>query len=425
MAIYHVLADVNAAYVSFCSLFNPKWNGKPLGVLGSNEGNVIARNQMLKNLGVKMADPAYIVKPIIEKNGGYLFGSNFTLFGDMSDRFHTELEELIMSPERYSVDEAFGLLDTNCIPDLNAYAKHIQDTIKQNLGLEIGVGIGRTKTLCKLASWFSKEQRWKDVTHGVAVLDTIEKENWVLKRVPVIQIWGCGKKTSEKLEKQDIHTGLTLRDSDLKQMQSRYGIQIERTILELRGSNAIDIKSSTDAREQICVSKSMGIPITDITLMNESLSSHVKNASFKLRRQNSWCRKMTVFVGTNSFKKDDAQHHQSLAIELPHSTQSTVILTKYALFILERLYQKGFNYRKTGVILSDFTFVKEMQPDMFGVDEPENFALVDNALDKINAKFGKGAVRLAVEGFNKSWRPKDNLAPPSYTTNIMELPTTK
>jgi DNA polymerase V len=425
MALYYVLADINAAYVSFCSLFNPQWNNKPLGVLGSNEGNVIARNQMLKNLGIKMADPAYIVKPIIEKNGGHLFGSNFTLFGDMSNRFHTELEELIMSPERYSVDEAFGLLDTNCIPDLKVYARHIQDTIKQNLGLDIGVGIGRTKTLCKLASWASKEQRWIDVTHGIAVLDTIEKENWVLNRVPVIQIWGCGKKTSEKLEQQEIHTGLTLRDCDLKQMQSKYGVTIERTILELRGINAIEIKSSTDARDQICVSKSMGIPVTDLSLMNESLSSHIKNASFKLRKKNSLCRKMTVFIGTNSFKKNEAQYHQSLSIELPHSTQSTVILTKYASFVLERLYQKGFNYRKTGVILSDFNIVGKMQCDMFRVEEPKNFALIDNVLDQINGKFGKGAVRLAAEGFTKSWKPKDNLAPPAYTTNIMELPTTK
>lgn len=425
MAYYYVLADVNAAYVSFCALFNPQFRDKPLGVLSSNQGNVIARNQKIKDLGIKMGDPAYIVKPIIEKNGGHLFGSNFTLFGDMSDRFHTELEELIILPERYSVDEAFGLLDTNCMADLNAYAKHIQGTIKKNLGLEIGVGVGRTKTLAKLANWFSKEQRWKEVTHGVAVFDTIEKENWVLARAPVIEIWGCGKKISEKLIKQEINTGISLRDSDLKQMRRRYGVTIERTILELRGINGIVLKSSTDARAQICVSKSMGIPVTDLSVMNESLSSHVQNASFKLRRQNSWCKKMTVFIGTNSFKKDDAQHHQSLSIELPRSTQSTTVLTKYALFVLERLYRKGFNYRKTGVILSEFNAVQEMQHDMFNIEEPDKSPLVDNALDQINAKFGKGAVRLASEGFTRSWKPKDNLAPPSYTTNIMELPTTK
>jgi len=425
MTTYYVLADINAAYVSFCTLFNPHLRNKPLGVLSSNQGNVIARNQRIKDLGVKMADPAFSVKPLVTKHGGHLWGSNFTFFGDMSNRFHTELEELIISPERYSVDEAFGELDTNCMPDLKIYATHIQTTIKQNLGLDIGVGVGRTKTLAKLANWFCKEKKWHDITNGVAVLDTIEKENWVLNRVPVNDIWGCGKKTTEKLDRQAIRTGISLRDSDLKQMQSKYGVSLERTILELRGINAINLKSSDARREQICVSRSMGIVVTQLPLLKESLASHVKDAAFKLRKQSSWCRKITVFIGTNSFKKKDSQYHQSLSIELPRSTQSTVILSKYALFVLERLYKKGFNYRKTGIVLSQLEAVQEIQPDLFSIEEEDSFPVIDDALDQINAKFGSGSIILASEGFSKTWKPKDNLAPPSYTTNLFELPTTR
>lgn len=425
MATYYVLADINAAYVSFCALFNPQLSNKPLGVLSSNQGNVIARNQRLKDIGVKMADPAFTVKPLVVQHGGHLWGSNFTLFGDMSNRFHTELEQLIISPERYSVDEAFGELDTNCMPDLKAYAAHIQATIKQNLGLEIGVGVGRTKTLAKLANWFCKEKQWKGITHGVAVLDTIEKEQWVLSRVPVSDIWGCGKKTSEKLDRQAIRTGICLRDSNLKHMRSKYGVTIERTILELRGINAIDLKRSDAVREQICVSRSMGLLVTQLPILKEALSSHVKDAAFKLRKQSSWCRKITVFIGTNPFKKEDAQYHQSLSIELPRSTQSTVVLTKYALFVLERLYKQDFNYRKTGIVLSQLEAVQEIQPELFSLDQGECFPLVDDALDLINTKFGSGSIRLASEGFSKTWKPKDNLAPPSYTTNLSELPCTR
>lgn len=425
MTIYQVIVDINAAYVSFCTLFNPQLRNKPLGVLSSNQGNVIARNQQIKNLGVKMGDPAFSAKPLVEKYGGHLWGSNFTFFGDMSNRFHTELEELIILPERYSVDEAFGELDTNCMPDLKLYATHIQSTIKQNLGLDVGVGVGRTKTLAKLANWFCKEPKWNDITHGVAVLDTIEKENWVLNRVLVNDIWGCGKKTTEKLDRQAIRTGINLRDSDLKQMQSRYGVTLERTILELRGINAIELKSSEATREQICVSRSMGIIVTQLPILKESLSSHVKDAAFKLRKQSSWCRKITVFIGTNPFKKCDAQHHQSLSIELPRSTQSTVVLTKYALFVLERLYKVGFNYRKTGIVLSQLEAAQEIQPDLFSIDRGNSFPLMDDALDQINAKFGSGSIKLAREGFSRTWKPKDDLAPPSYTTNILELPSTK
>jgi DNA polymerase V len=282
MATYYILADINAAYVSFCAMFNPQLKNRPMGVLSSNQGNVIARNQELKNLGVKMAAAAYEVKPIVNLHGGHLWGSNFTLFGDMSERFHTELEFLIIDACRYSVDEAFGLLDTSCMldtismSDLKAYATHIQSTIKQNLGLDIGVGVGRTKTLAKVASWASKQKKWSSVTKGVVVLDSEEKEQWVLSRIGVNQVWGCGAKTTVKLESHNILNGMNLRDSDLKFMQQKYGVLLEKTILELRGINAIELADMGEARQQICVSRSMGVTVESLSILNSAISSHTR-----------------------------------------------------------------------------------------------------------------------------------------------------
>jgi DNA polymerase V len=425
MAVYYVLADINAAFVGFITMFEPALKNKPCGVLSSNQGNVIARNQQLKDLNIEMGAPTFSAQPLVDKAGGHLFGSNFTLFGDMSARFHHELSELIIDPEIYSVDESFGKLDTECMPDLKAYATHIQSTIKKNIGLDIGIGVGRSKSLAKLASWFCKEKQWKHITHGITVLDTIERENWVLKRVKANQIWGIGNKTTQKLEQQAILTGIDLRDSDLKLMQRKFGVTVERTILELRGVDAITLKSSDDVRQQICVSKSMGIVITQLSLLKESLASHVKDAAFKLRKQGSWCKVVTVFIGTNPFNSADAQYHKSLAIELPRATQSTTILTNYAIFVLEKLFIEGFNYRKTGVVLSNLDETQQRQKDLFSESDGEESPHIDDAIDKINFRFGKGSIRLATEGFNRSWRPKDNLAPPSYTTSLNDIPTVK
>jgi DNA polymerase V len=425
MSIYWVLADINGAYVSFCTLFNPHLKGKPIGVLSSNQGNVIARNQEIKDLGVRMGEPAFRVKSLIEKNNGKFYGSNFTLFGDMSQRFHEELEMLIIDSNRYSVDEAFGNLDTNCMPNLKEYGTYIQSTIRKNLGLEIGIGIGRTKTLSKLASWASKLKKWKSTTNGVVVLDSIEKETWALERVPVNDIWGCGTKTTTKLSSQGICTGKDLRDSDLKMMQSRFGVVIERTILELRGINAVELKDYDDPRQQICVSRTMGSIVTDLNTLSSSLSSHTKEAAIKLRRQKSWCRSVTVFIATNPFKPNDAQYQKTLSIELPQSTQSTIVLTKYAQFVLLKLFKQGYNYRKIGVLLSKLEASQEIQGDLFSDSKDEINPIIDTAVDRINEKFGRNTIKLASEGYNTNWKPKEDLAPPSYTTNINELPTAK
>lgn len=427
---YWVLCDINAAFVAFCELFNPHLKGRPLGVLSSNQGNVIARNTALKDLGVKMTDPAFSAEPLVKEHGGHLWGSNFSLFGDMSNRFHTELEYLLIDPERYSVDEAFGRLDLTCMEDLKRYSQQIQRTIRQNLGLPIGVGVGRTRTLSKAANWASKERKWKTQTGGIAVLDTQEKEDWLLARMPIGEVWGIGRKTARKLDQQGIRTALQLRQSDLKSMQKKYAVTVERTILELRGIDAIELKDVTEPRQQINVSRSMGIPVTELAVLQQALSSHANNAAYKLRLQGSWCSKITVYLTTNPFKTDQPQYSNSLDIKLPRATQSTQVITQYADFLLEKLFLRGFIYRKTGIVLSQLTEQAEIQGDLFAF-EPEmgngaprkgNEEPINRAFDLINRKFGRGAIRLAAEGFNKEWRPKDSLAPPSYTTDWNALP---
>jgi DNA polymerase V len=243
------------------------------------------------------------------------------------------------------------------------------------------------------------------------------------KRCHTKDIWGCGTKTTSKLDKQAIRTGLSLRDSDLKFMQSKYGSVIGRTILELRGIDAINLKSSDEPREQICVSKSMGIIVRTLSVLNSALSSHSKEAALKLRRQKSWCRKITVFIGTNHFKYNEPQYHQSMSISLPSATQSTTVLTRYALFVLKKLFRPGFNYRKIGIVLSQIDSSKETQGDLFSHEKADEISNIDKSVDSINARFGNNTIKLASEGFNRDWRPKDDLAPPSYTTNIDELPT--
>lgn len=65
----YVLCDINAAYVAFIQSFNPQFdiNKTPLGVLSSNQGNIIARNEPLKSLGVKMGEPAFKVQHLLKK----------------------------------------------------------------------------------------------------------------------------------------------------------------------------------------------------------------------------------------------------------------------------------------------------------------------------------------------------------------------
>ena len=76
------LADCNNFYASCERVFNPKLKNQPVIVLSNNDGCIIARSNEAKALGIKMGEPAFKIKNIIEKNNIYVFSTNFSLFGD-------------------------------------------------------------------------------------------------------------------------------------------------------------------------------------------------------------------------------------------------------------------------------------------------------------------------------------------------------
>ena len=82
----YALVDCNNFYASCERVFNPSIRKQPVVVLSNNDGCVIARSNEPKALGFKMGDPYFKVKQKIAEHGVAVFSSNYTLYGDMSQR---------------------------------------------------------------------------------------------------------------------------------------------------------------------------------------------------------------------------------------------------------------------------------------------------------------------------------------------------
>ena len=149
--------DCNNFYVSCERLFNPKLEGKPVIVLSNNDGCAIARSDEARLLGIDMAAPVFVIKDLIEKNNVAVFSSNYTLYGDISDRVMKTLETFVPAVELYSIDEAFLDMQDLAYTDLLRLGIDIRRTIKQNIGMPVTVGIAATKTLAKMANRFAKK----------------------------------------------------------------------------------------------------------------------------------------------------------------------------------------------------------------------------------------------------------------------------
>ena len=107
-----------------------------------------------------MGTPLYKAKEIIENFNVHVFSSNYTLYGDISQRIMNSLFKFSSHVEVYSIDEAF--LDISKEQkNLLKYGIEIRTKIKQWVGIPVSVGIGKTKTLAKLANEFVKKGIYK------------------------------------------------------------------------------------------------------------------------------------------------------------------------------------------------------------------------------------------------------------------------
>ena len=135
------LADCNNFYASCERVFNPALKNKPVVVLSNNDGCIIARSNESKQLGIKMGEPVFKAREIIEEHSVNVFSTNFALYGDMSKRVMSLLDSLSPEIEIYSIDEAF--MNLAGIEKCFELGLHMRDTVGRHTGIPISIGINR------------------------------------------------------------------------------------------------------------------------------------------------------------------------------------------------------------------------------------------------------------------------------------------
>lgn len=201
-----------------------------------------------------MGAPYFKVKSQFERHQVAVFSSNYALYGDMSHRFMTILEELAPAVYQYSIDEAFvNLTGMHRSEELEAFGRHVRSTLLQSTGLTVGVGIGPTKTLAKLANYAAK--RWPKF-EGVVDLSLQARQRKLLEKVAVGEIWGVGRRIAKKLNDMGITTALQLAETPASLIRKHFSVVMERTVRELRGEPCLELEEYMPTKQQIICSRS-------------------------------------------------------------------------------------------------------------------------------------------------------------------------
>ncbi len=415
------LVDCNNFYASCERLFNPKLEKKPLIVLSNNDGCVIARSNEAKSIGIKMGAPAFEFKDIIARYGVHVFSSNYALYGDISNRIMSILFDMAPDVEVYSVDEAF--LDLSGMkPDApGLLAKKIRKTIKQWVGIPVSVGIGPTKTLAKVANHLAKKN---PAYANVANLCFSENNDDVLKKIPVSEVWGIGMAYSDLLSKNGIQTVCDFKNTDEHWVRKQMNIVGHKTLLELRGISCIPLESMMPDKKNICVSRSFGSPLELYEDIEQATSTFAARAAEKLRQQQSCARGVLVFVMTNRFSPGP-KYVNSTVIQLPVATNITAEIIRYTLKGLKKIYRKGYQYKKSGVILTDIIPASQLQYAIWDNINREKLTQLMEVVDNINGKIGQGALKFAVQGTKRRWKMHQERLSPLYTSKWNDILTIK
>lgn len=311
------LVDVNNFYASCERLFRPELRGRPIVVLSNNDGCVVSRSPEAKAMGIKMAGPYFKIREQFEAHGGVAFSSNYALYGDMSGRVMSTLETMAPELEVYSIDEAFLSLSESFAGDLTAYGQQIRQRVWQWTGLTVGVGIGPTKTLAKLANYAAK--KWP-ATGGVVDLRDELRRARLMAITPVDEVWGIGRRLGAKLVAQGINTVADLVASDAKGLRAQYGVVVERIVQELRGLPCAELTVEPAAKLQILSSRSFGERVTDRGEMAQALSGFMARAAEKLRAEGMCCQRVHLFVRTSPFDERAPYYSEQAGVRLvcPH-----------------------------------------------------------------------------------------------------------
>ena len=291
------IVDCNSFYCSCERVFRPELAERPVVVLSNNDGCIISRTDEAKALGVGMAGPYFKAKPIIEANGVEVFSSNYNLYGDMSRRVMDTLKEIVgkENVEVYSVDEAFLNLDGFTPPQLKKVAEDIKNTVEQWTGVKVSVGVAPTKTLAKLANYIAKKD--KKASDGVTLLINDESIIKTLQTIPVLVLWGVGRRFAEKLNDFGIYTGWDLRNQPEEWVRKNLGGVVGvRLLKELKGEQSIVMDDELVNKKMIATTRMFGEPVTSMNDIKEAIATYTTRAAEKLRRQHSAATVIRNFV---------------------------------------------------------------------------------------------------------------------------------
>ena len=416
------LIDCNNFFVSSERIFRPDLEGRPVVVLSSNDGCIVARSNEAKTLGIPMGAPAFKFRRDFEAKGIVQFSANFELYGNISRRITDILRRVTPRIEVYSVDESFLDLSALPISDYLAWGKAVRTQVLREVGVPVSIGIAGSKTLAKLGADLAKKHTEQEGVISFIGLEPDQKDK-LLNMTPLRDIWGVGWRLEPKLRAEGLGSALALSRVRPQRAQQIMGVRGRQLVSELNGMSCFPLEHEAVIRQSLARTRMFGEDTSAFHVLEAAIATLTAQAAGRLRSEQLLAKQAAFFITTNKHKPGYRRWTREVRFTTP--TNDTGLLINALLSELHEIFSPRQRYHRAGVLLSDFVALGHLQTDLLGFvqSNAHDHSLARmQAVDAINGRFGKNRVHYAAEDLSRAWEPKRKLRSPRYVSNWNELP---
>ncbi|MBR6522229.1 MAG: DNA polymerase IV [Oscillospiraceae bacterium] len=383
--IFHV--DVNSAFLSWEAARRVAAGEEdirliPSAIGGDREkrtGVILAKSIPAKKFGVKTGEPVGMA--LRKCPDLFLARPDFKLYEKNSKAFMDVCRRYAPVVEKYSIDECFlDMSGTSLIyPDPIAIAHEIKDTIRNELGFTVNVGISSNKLLAKMASDFEKP----DKVHTLFPEEVAQKM-WPM---PVRELFSVGRATAERLEGANIRTIGELAAMEPERLQFLVGKKMGAMLLDYaNGRDNSAVLAEPEEAKGYSNSTTLETDVTDFEQANVILLALSDSVAARMRADNAKAYCVSVTARSNDFK---TRSHQKKLDEATDITKEIYDVVKQ---LFAELWDGKTPLRLLGVSVTDITREEYVQQSLFVDEKKEKARKIDKALDGIRGRFGSGII---------------------------------
>lgn len=370
---------MDAFFAAVEQLDNPALRGKPILVGGTGPRAVVATaSYEARPFGCRSAMPMSQARRLCPQ--AIVVPGRYHRYREVSEAMFHILDDFTPLIEPLSIDEAFlDLTGTQrLLGDAPSVARRIKQRVREELELTISVGVSFNKFLAKLASDLQKPD-------GLTVIGPDDVDR-ILPPLPIGKIWGIGPRTQARLNDLGIHTIGDIRKLPPEVLDAKFGIEGQRYYRLARGLDDRDVTPDSQAKS-IGQEQTFGIDIADPEELRSVLLGQVEQVARRLRKSRLRARGLSLKI------RDGAFRTITRATTLESSTDLTQALWHAACSVFDAWAKSSFKpLRLLGVQATNLTCAAEQLP-LFADPDAQRHKRVDAAMDKINEKFGKFAVK--------------------------------